>query len=72
MGIMYKDFLIKEETYLKCKILTQGVEFSENALKLAIQNKAKGQNLVYNMPVNSEKSRPQEIIIKNKSTYEQI
>lgn len=66
MGIMYKDFLIKEETYLKCKILTQGVEFSENALKLAIQNKAKGQNLVYNMPVNSEKSRPQEIIIKNK------
>lgn len=66
MGIIYKNFLISEETYLKGKILTQGVEFSNNALKIAIQNRAKGQNLVYNMPINAKKSRPQEIIIKNK------
>lgn len=66
MGIIYKNFIIGEETYLKGKILTQGVEFSKEALKIAIKNRAKGQNLVYNMPINSEKSRPQEIIIKNK------
>ena len=66
MGILYDNYIVKEETYLKCRILTNGVEFSELAIEVALKENAKGQNLVYNMPINASRSRPQEIIVKNK------
>lgn len=60
------DYEMGEETYLKCKVLTKGIVFSEAALKAAAEQRAKGQNLVYNMPVHAAASRPQEIWIRNK------
>lgn len=57
--------IIRPETLLKAKILTHGIIFSEGALKFAVESNAKIQNAVYNMPINSVDTRPQELIIKN-------
>lgn len=65
MSIILDNYIVEEETYLKVLILSRGIVFSDNALKVAAFEKAKGQNLVYNMPLNASKSRPQELIIKN-------
>ena len=65
MPIIYDKYNVEEETYLKALILSRGIVFSEKALKVSILEKAKGQNLVYNMPLNATNSRPQELIIKN-------
>lgn len=65
MAVIFDKYIVEEETYLKALILSRGVVFSDNALKLASIEKAKGQNLVYNMPLNASNSRPQEIRIKN-------
>ena len=56
---------VSPETYLKSIVLTQGVVFSDNALQCALENNAKRQNLVYNMPLGASKERPQELIIRN-------
>lgn len=61
--------IIKNETLLKVEILTRGVEFSENALIKAHNDGAKGQNLVYNMPINAKISRPQELFIEGTDGY---
>ena len=65
MSIIVDKYALEEETFLKALILIRGIIFSENALKIANFEKAKGQNLVYNMPLNAINSRPQELIIKN-------
>lgn len=65
MSVNYFDYKVEEETFLKALILSRGIEFSENALKYAADKNAKGQNLVYNMPLNATPSRPQEIMINN-------
>lgn len=65
MSIIVDKYAVEEETFLKALILSRGIVFSENALKIANFEKAKGQNLVYNMPLNATNSRPQELIIKN-------
>lgn len=65
MSIKMEPYSVREETYLKLMILCHGIEFSANALQVALYEKAKGQNLVYNMPLNASLGRPQEIIIKN-------
>lgn len=65
MSIIYDKYNIEEETYLKALILSRGIVFSEKALKVSVLEKAKGQNLVYNMPLNATNSRPQELIITN-------
>ena len=68
MSIELNRYLIEEETYLKALILSRGVVFSEEALKVSVIENAKGQNLVYNMPQNATYNRPQELIIRN--TYD--
>lgn len=65
MPVILNNYSIKEETYLKALILSRGIVFSEKALQVSISERAKGQNLVYNMPQNATSSRPQELIIKN-------
>lgn len=65
MSIIYDKYNVEEETYLKALILSRGIVFSEKALQVSVLEKAKGQNLVYNMPLNATNSRPQELIIKN-------
>ena len=65
MSIIYDKYNVEEETYVKALILSRGIVFSEKALKVSVLEKAKGQNLVYNMPLNATSSRPQELIIKN-------
>lgn len=65
MSIILDNYIVEEETYLKALILSRGIVFSDNALKVAAFEKAKGQNLVYNMPLNATNFRPQELIIKN-------
>jgi hypothetical protein len=65
MSVIYGKYNVEEETYLKALILSRGVVFSEKALKVSVLEKAKRQNLVYNMPLNATNSRPQELIIKN-------
>lgn len=65
MSVIFDKYVIKEETYLKALILSRGIVFSDNVLKIAAVEKAKGQNLVYNMPFNASNSRPQELIIRN-------
>lgn len=67
MSIIYEKYNIEEETYLKALILSRGIIFSEKALKVSVLEKAKGQNLVYNMPLNATNSRPQELIITNEN-----
>ena len=52
--------IIQKETLLKIEILVRGVEFTQNALEKAKNDNAKIQNLVYNMPENSNIYRPQE------------
>lgn len=68
MSIELNRYLIEEETYLKALILSRGVVFSKEALKVSVIENAKGQNLVYNMPQNATYNRPQELIIRN--TYD--
>ena len=46
MSIELNRYLIEEETYLKALILSRGVVFSEEALKVSVIENAKGQNLV--------------------------
>lgn len=65
MSILFDKYKIKEETYLKAMILSRGILFSEKALQISVLEKAKKQNLVYNMPLNATKYRPQELIITN-------
>ncbi len=61
--------MIKSETLLKVEILTRGVVFTENALVKAAKDGAKGQNLVYNMPLDAQASRPQELFIEGLDGY---
>ena len=65
MSIIFDKYDIEEETLLKALILSRGIVFSEDALKISVLEMAKRQNLVYNMPLNSTNFRPQELIIKN-------
>lgn len=65
MSVILDKYIIQEETYLKAMILSRGIEFSEKAMQIAIQQRAKRQNLVYNMPLNATNIRPQELIIRN-------
>lgn len=65
MSVTFGNYMIEEETYLKAMILSRGIEFSQKALEVSVLEKAKGQNLVYNMPLNAANSRPQELIITN-------
>ena len=65
MPVVFGKYKIKEETYLKAMVLSRGIMFSEKALKVSVTEKAKRQNLVYNMPLNAEISRPQELIFTN-------
>ena len=66
MNIIHNKYIIQNETYLKGMILTNGIIFTQNALNVALIEKAKIQNQVYNMPINSEANRPQELIITNR------
>lgn len=64
--------LIMDETFLKAKILTNGVIFSDEAIKIARNTNAKGQNLVYNAPQNLSGFRPQELLIIHDDGYETV
>lgn len=64
--------MVMDETLLKAYILTHGVEFSDKALIFATKNNAKRQNMVYNMPIDSTKSRPQELLIRHIDGYETV
>lgn len=64
--------MVMNETYLKAKILTTGVVFSEKALEYAKNSNAKGQNLVYNAPSCLESYRPQELHVSHKDGYETV
>lgn len=57
------------ESALKIEILCRGVKFSEESLVFAQKQGAKGQNLVYNMPVNAETMRPQELFLTGTDDY---
>ena len=61
-----------DETFLKAKILTNGVIFSDEAIKIARNTNAKGQNLVYNAPQNLSGFRPQELLIIHDDGYETV
>lgn len=61
--------IIKRETLLKAEILTRGVEFSKNSLLKAKNDNAKVQNLVYNIPINTNYLRPQELFIEAMDGY---
>ena len=52
MNIIHNKYIIQNETYLKGMILTNGIIFTQNALNVALIEKAKIQNQVYNMPIN--------------------
>lgn len=65
MSVIINKYIVEEETYLKAVILSRGVIFSDEALKVSVKENAKRQNLVYNMPQNASYSRPQELIICN-------
>ncbi len=59
-------YSLEAETYLKAKVLTHGIVFTESAIKAAINRHAKGQNLIYNAPITSEGFRPQELLVTNR------
>lgn len=65
MSLVFDKYKIEEETYLKAMVLSRGIEFSEKSIQVSVSERAKGQNLVYNMPLNATNSRPQELIITN-------
>ena len=65
MNVYSSTYICQEETLLKSLILVNGVEFTSKALNKAAQSNAKQQNLVYNMPIASDRYRPQELNIKN-------
>lgn len=65
MSVAFDKYVVEEETYLKAMILSRGIEFSEEAIEVALLERAKGQNLVYNMPLYATDRRPQELIITN-------
>lgn len=65
MSIEINNYLVEEETYLKAQILSRGVVFSDDALRVSVMEQAKEQNLVYNMPQNASYNRPQELFIRN-------
>lgn len=68
-----RNYDVREETFLKLSILCRGIVFTSKALEVANLCKAKGQNLVYNMPIGSNGSRPQELIIRNiTDSYETV
>jgi len=52
------------ETYLKIEILSNGVVFSDSALRYALQVGAKVQNNIYNRPKGASLLRPQELLIE--------
>jgi len=64
--------MIMHETYLKAKILTSGVVFSQKAINYARKCNAKGQNLVYNAPACLENYRPQELYLTHADGYETV
>jgi hypothetical protein len=63
---------IECETQLKAQILTRGVKFTEAALEKAELDKAKKQNRVYNLPLNSSYARPQELLITGGDGYQTV
>lgn len=56
---------MQPESLLKALILSNGVLFTPEASFRAIEDNAKTQNLCYNLPFNSQISRPQEVHIQN-------
>lgn len=64
--------MIMAETYLKAKILTHGVCFTESALDYANKVGAKLQNLVYNLPKSANQYRPQELFIRHSDGYRTV
>ncbi len=60
---------IASETLLKLQILTHGVAFTPAALTESIRVRAKGQNLVYNAPINFLTDRPQELFLTGPDGY---
>ena len=68
-----REYTVKAETLLKAIILTNGITFTSKAIKKSIKDGAKGQNLIYNMPINSSNTRPQEILIRSvEDNYEVV
>ncbi|WP_289048884.1 radical SAM protein [uncultured Psychrobacter sp.] len=61
--------ILHPETNLKAEILTRGVVFSSKAIDLAREQKAKGQNLVYNAPKGFTQGRPQELFLTGEDGY---
>jgi hypothetical protein len=65
------------ESHIKAYILTHGVEFTDRAMTYASKTNAKGQNLVYNAPVEYSENnkvisglkRPQELLIEGLDGY---
>lgn len=73
MAVAVENYEIAEETFLKACILTRGIVFSEKAISIANEEVAKRQNLVYNIPVNADNNRPQELILKGlRDGYETV
>jgi len=65
MSVILNNYIIEEETLLKAMILSRGIEFSQKTIEVSVSERAKLQNLVYNIPINATNSRPQELIINN-------
>lgn len=64
--------IAKSETLVKAEILTRGVVFSESSILKALNEDAKGQNLVYNIPLNTSSFRPQELLIEGPDGYNTV
>lgn len=64
--------IVKSETLVKAEILTRGVVFSDSSLLKALNEDAKGQNLVYNIPLNTSSFRPQELLIEGLDGYNTV
>lgn len=64
--------ILLPETDLKAEILTRGVIFTPEAIDLAAQTGAKGQNLVYNAPKDFACGRPQELFLEGKDGYRTV
>ncbi len=60
---------LKDETNIKAEILTRGVVFSSEAIQKSLDDNAKGQNMVYNAPLNGETNRPQELFLTHEDGY---
>jgi len=70
--MLFENWHVKEETFLKAKILSHGVYFTDSALQYAKKHRAKSQNMVYNMPLDAGAARPQELFLSHEDGFRTV